>query len=152
MDRLAAELAAAMTGVERWALVGIRDGGVPLAERLAERLPSAPARGTVDITLYRDDLYTGLEKPVLGDTELDFDVDGTGIVLVDDVLFTGRTIRAAMGEVWDFGRPAFIKLLVLVDRGHRELPIAPDFAGFRIQTEKREKVVVDWAADVVVVG
>ena len=88
----------------------------------------------MDITLYRDDLYTGLEKPVLGDTDLPFEVSGCGIVLVDDVLFTGRTVRAAMGEVWDFGRPAFIRLAVLVDRGHRELPIAPDFVGLTIPT------------------
>ncbi len=147
---LARDVAAAMEPVPRWALVGIRTGGVPLADALADRVAAAtgrrPLRGDVDITLYRDDLYTGLEKPVLGDTDVPFEVSGCGIVLVDDVLFTGRTVRAAMGEVWDFGRPAFIRLAVLVDRGHRELPIAPDFVGVSIQTALTDKVVVDWAA------
>lgn len=137
-----------MRGRDRWALVAIREGGVPLADRLADAISALgeprPLRGNVDITLYRDDLYSGLEKPILGDTELEFEITGCGIVLVDDVLFTGRTVRAAMGEVWDYGRPAFIRLLVLVDRGHRELPISADYVGFTIETEKRDKVIVEW--------
>ncbi len=142
------QLAAAMADQPYWALVGIRDGGTPLADALAEavrgRTASPPLRGDVDITLYRDDLYSGLEKPVLGETSLDFEVNGCAIVLVDDVLFTGRTVRAALGEVWDFGRPKFIRLAVLVDRGHRELPIAADFTGITVPTQKRDRVVVDW--------
>lgn len=138
-----------MARVERWAIVGIREGGVPLADelaRLVRPLVSAPPeRGDVDITLYRDDLYTGLEKPIVGDTRLPFEVNGCGIVLVDDVLFTGRTVRAAMGEVWDFGRPAFIRLCVLVDRGHRELPIAADYSALRVETQRSDRVRVDWA-------
>lgn len=154
-EGLSAQVIAAMKDVPRWALIGIRAGGVPLADRIADdvhaRTGHRPLRGDVDITLYRDDLYTGLEKPVLGDTDLPFEVTGCGIVLVDDVLFTGRTIRAAMGEVWDFGRPAFIRLAVLVDRGHRELPIAPDFVGVTIETDLHDKVVVDWTTREVVV-
>lgn len=154
-NALSESVATAMKDVPRWALVGIRAGGVPLADRIAEhvfaRTGHRPLRGDVDITLYRDDLYTGLEKPVLGDTDLPFEVSGCGIVLVDDVLFTGRTVRAAMGEVWDFGRPSFIRLAVLVDRGHRELPIAPDFVGVTFATALHDKVVVDWAAQEVVV-
>ncbi len=153
VEALAERIADALRSEPRWAFVGIRSGGTPLAERLAEavaaRTGRRPLRGDVDITLYRDDLYTGLERPVLGDTDLPFEVNGCGIVLVDDVLFTGRTVRAAMGEVWDFGRPAFIKLAVLVDRGHRELPIAADFVGVTLDTDKRDRVRVDWAADTV---
>jgi pyrimidine operon attenuation protein/uracil phosphoribosyltransferase len=156
IGRIAARLVEDMVEVERWALVGICTGGVPLADRLAAaveaRCGRRPLRGDVDITLYRDDLYTGLEKPVLGDTALDFPVRGTGIVLVDDVLFTGRTVRAAMDEVWDFGRPAFIRLAVLIDRGHRELPVAADYVGFRVDTSKSERVEVDWTAGVVRIG
>ena len=133
------------------ALVGIRAGGTPLAERLAGRLAghlaglSVPVhRGAVDITLYRDDLYTGLERPVMGDTDLRFDVDGCRVVLVDDVLFTGRTVRAAMDEILDYGRPACIRLAVLVDRGHRELPIAADVTGLRLETALRDRVRVEW--------
>ena len=150
ISSLASAVAAEMAAVERWAIVGIRDGGVPLADELARRMrslvPHAPGRGNVDITLYRDDLYTGLEKPVVGDTDLPFEVNGCGIVLVDDVLFTGRTVRAAMGEVWDFGRPAFIRLCVLVDRGHRELPIAADYHAMRVETARGDRVTVDWVA------
>ncbi len=149
IDRLADRIAAAVGSAERWALVGIRDGGSPLADALASRLVgrtrAAPRRGDVDITLYRDDLYTGLEKPVLGETDLPFEVSGCGIVLVDDVLFTGRTVRAAMDELCDYGRPSFIRLAVLVDRGHRELPIAPDFCGMTVATELGDRVRVDWA-------
>jgi pyrimidine operon attenuation protein/uracil phosphoribosyltransferase len=150
IESLADLLVADLAGVDRWALVGIRDGGVPLADALAEaverRTGRRPARGDVDITLYRDDLYTGLEKPVLGDTELEFEVNGCGIVLVDDVLFTGRTVRAAMGEVWDYGRPAFIRLLVLVDRGHRELPIAADYCAMKVDAALGDRVTVDWSS------
>jgi pyrimidine operon attenuation protein/uracil phosphoribosyltransferase len=153
VSSMAESLCSSLAEAPRWALVGIRSGGTPLAERLAAevhaRTGRRPLRGDVDITLYRDDLYTGLERPVLGDTDLPFEVNGCGIVLVDDVLFTGRTVRAAMGEVWDFGRPAFIRLAVLVDRGHRELPIAADFVGLTLATDKRDRVSVDWTTDTV---
>lgn len=147
MQRMADEILQMIGATPNWALVGIRSGGSILADSLAQllkgRSPHPSARGDVDITLYRDDLYTGLEKPVLGATHLPFDVDGSTIVLVDDVLFTGRTVRAAMDEILDYGRPANIRLVVLVDRGHRELPIAPDITGLRIQTQKRDRVVVE---------
>lgn len=136
-------------------LVGIRTGGIELADRLRDRILAAglapPARGDLDITLYRDDLYTGLEKPLLGDTDLPFEISGCGIILVDDVLFTGRTIRAALGELHDFGRPAWVRLCVLVDRGHRELPIQPDFVGLQVQTALSDRVTVDWKTDTVCV-
>lgn len=136
-------------------LVGIRTGGIELADRLRDRILAAglapPARGDLDITLYRDDLYTGLEKPLLGDTDLPFEISGCGIILVDDVLFTGRTTRAALGELHDFGRPAWVRLCVLVDRGHRELPIQPDFVGLQVQTALSDRVTVDWKTDTVCV-
>lgn len=154
IDRLAEGLLAGLRGA--WpagptAIVGIRTGGVPLADRLRARaiaagLP-APARGDLDITLYRDDLYTGLEKPLVGDTDLPFEVTGCGVVLVDDVLFTGRTIRAALGELHDFGRPSWVRLCVLVDRGHRELPIQPDLVGIVVSTQLKDRVTVDWQRD-----
>ncbi len=152
VNALAEQLATDMTGVARWAIVGIRSGGTPLAERLAERvreLGHSPLRGDIDITLYRDDLYTGAERPELGDTDLPFELGGCGVVLVDDVLFTGRTVRAALGEVMDFGRPAFVRLCVLVDRGHRELPIAADYVGARFATPRSARVRVDWSSDTV---
>jgi pyrimidine operon attenuation protein/uracil phosphoribosyltransferase len=128
------------------ALVGIRRGGVPLAERLADLIAEAegtrPVVGAIDITLYRDDLYTGLESPTFGATELPRDLERHGIVLVDDVLYTGRTVRAALGEVHDYGRPRWVKLAVLVDRGWRELPIQPDFVGRTVQSERTDKVIV----------
>lgn len=146
-DAIAEEMRAPAHPGSPWALVGVRRGGVELADRLAtalvERGLPRPARGDVDITLYRDDLYTGLEKPVLGATHLPFEVSGASIVLVDDVLFTGRTVRAALGEIHDFGRPRLVRLAALVDRGHRELPIAPDFVGLVVPTALRDRVVVD---------
>lgn len=147
LDRIAHELIEHLGSPQDWALVGIITGGQFLAERLANRIENIcgerPRTGTVDITLYRDDLYTGLEKPILGDTQLDFKVTGTGIVLIDDVLFTGRTVRAALDVMMDYGRPKYIKLAVLVDRGHREIPIAADFVGRHIQTALSDQVCVD---------
>ena len=128
--------------------VGIRTGGAFLAQRLVELVAEAegaaarPIFGAVDISLYRDDVFSGLPKPEIGPTELPEPVDGKTIVLVDDVLFTGRTVRAAMDVLADYGRPRAVKLATLVDRGRRELPIQPDFAGISVQTTAGESVRV----------
>jgi len=127
-------------------LVGIRTGGAYLAHRLVDLIVEAgepkPLLGAVDISLYRDDVFSGLPKPEIGPTELPEPVDGKTIVLVDDVLFTGRTIRAAMDVLADYGRPRAVKLAALVDRGRRELPIQPDFVGVAVQTTASESVRV----------
>ena len=145
--RLAHEIVERAGDPRHFTLVGVITGGLPLATRLADGIEAAagarPQVGHVDITLYRDDLYTGLEKPVLGETRLPINLGGQGIVLVDDVLFTGRTVRAALGEIMDYGRPRWVKLAVLVDRGHRELPIAPDFVGRTVLTGRGDKVEVN---------
>lgn len=131
---------------DSFAMIGVFTGGAYLAARLAALIEARTGRavplGTMDITLYRDDLYTGLEKPVLGETDIPFDITGQHIVLVDDVLFTGRTVRAALNQLMDYGRPSSVKLLVLIDRGHRELPIAPDFSGAVVETGKLDRVRV----------
>ena len=136
----------------RLALVGIHPRGVPLAARLAgligEFAGAGPAIGTVDIALYRDDV--GLDGrrgalPVVGDTLLDFDVSDRAVILVDDVLFTGRTIRAAIDAIFDYGRPPLVQLAVLVDRGHRELPIRPDYVGKNLPTQRSERIAVHLA-------
>lgn len=128
------------------ALVGIRTRGVPLAEELAEALQQhagqRPPTGMLDINLYRDDLSLIADHPVLKRTEIPFTVDGTKIVLVDDVLFTGRTVRAALEGLIDLGRPDCIQLAVLIDRGHRELPICADFVGQLVQTAREDQVQV----------
>lgn len=128
------------------ALVGIRSRGVPLAHWLAKHigalLKQAPKVGILDINLYRDDLSEVGEHPVVQKTELPFNVQGAGIILVDDVLYTGRTIRAAMDAIVDYGRPRFIKLAVLVDRGWREFPIQADYVGKKISTKADEVVKV----------
>ena len=126
------------------ALVGVKRRGVPLAERLARLLaargrPDIPV-GAIDITLYRDDLQLVAEAPIVRGTEMNFDINGRVVVLVDDVIYTGRTTRAALSELLDYGRPAAIRLAVLVDRGNRELPIAPDFTGRVIATGPRDLV------------
>jgi len=127
-------------------LVGIRSRGVPLAERLARELRILLGReievGAVDITLYRDDLGQAHRWPVLRGTEISFDIDGAEVVLVDDVLFTGRTVRAALNAICDLGRPACIRLAALVDRGHREIPIQPDFVGLIVMTDRGDHVRV----------
>ena len=144
LDRLATQMIEQLGVPTDYSLVGIVTGGRPIAERLANRIEKStgvrPATGTVDITLYRDDLYTGLEKPVLGETKLPFKLTGQDIVLVDDVLFTGRTVRAALDVLNDYGRPRSVKLAVLVDRGHRELPIQPDFCGRAVPTRRTETI------------
>lgn len=128
------------------AIVGIRTGGAHLASRLAEQLgivmDRVPDVGVLDITLYRDDVLSGAAMPILKGTEIDFDVDGRPIVLVDDVLFTGRTVRAALDALLDMGRPTCVLLAVLVDRGLRELPIAASFTGRAVETTRDERVDV----------
>jgi pyrimidine operon attenuation protein/uracil phosphoribosyltransferase len=125
------------------ALVGVKRRGVPLAERLADAIAGRQSGipvGAIDITLYRDDLQMVAETPIVRGTEIGFDINGRTLVLVDDVIFTGRTTRAALTEILDFGRPHSIQLAVLVDRGHRELPIQPDFAGRTLKTKPTDLV------------
>ncbi|WRP13406.1 bifunctional pyr operon transcriptional regulator/uracil phosphoribosyltransferase PyrR [Geochorda subterranea] len=129
------------------AFIGVHRRGVPLAGRLAQQVAAiegrpAPPVGALDITLYRDDLTAVGPLPVVRRTEIDFDVSGRSLVLVDDVLYTGRTVRAALDAIIDLGRPARIQLAVLVDRGHRELPIRADFVGKVVPTARREHVEV----------
>ena len=144
--RLAHEIAEKNNGVEGLGLVGIRRRGVPIAERLGkiiQRMEDVPIPvGTLDITFYRDDLSLVAQQPVVKGTELPFGIDGRTVVLVDDVLYTGRTIRAAMDALVDFGRPQAIRLAVLVDRGHRELPIRADHVGKNVPTSREEIVRV----------
>ena len=144
--RIAHEITEKNRGVENVALVGIRTRGVPLAARIAEEIQKienvAVPTGSLDITLYRDDLTTMGYNPVIHGTEIDFDVTGKNIVLVDDVLYTGRTIRAALDALIDMGRPKSIQLAVLIDRGHRELPIRADYAGKNVPTSRKETIEV----------
>jgi pyrimidine operon attenuation protein / uracil phosphoribosyltransferase len=144
LSRMAHEILERHPDMRGTVLVGVRTRGVPLARRLAAVLRAAagvePPVGALDITLYRDDLTTVGPQPVLKGTDIPTSIDGRTVVLVDDVLFTGRTVRAALDELIDFGRPARIELAVLVDRGHRELPIKADYAG-RTLTTTREEVV-----------
>lgn len=142
------------------AIVGIQSRGVPLAARLEASLRRATGKrvdvGSLDITLYRDDLSTVGTRPLLKATRIPFSIDGRTVILVDDVLFTGRTIRAALDELVDFGRPSRIALAVLVDRGHRELPIQADYVGRTLRTLRSDRVDVrlaetDGADEVVLV-
>ena len=146
VNRLAHEVLERNKGAEDVAIVGIRTRGEFLARRLASKIEEIEGKsvqvGILDITLYRDDLRGRLDQPQLKSTEILFDVTGKIIVLVDDVLFTGRTIRAALNALTDLGRPALIELLVLVDRGHRELPIKADFIGKSVPTSSDQKIQV----------
>ena len=148
--RLAAEIVDGNPGVEELLLIGIRTRGVPLAEALADEIASRagqrPAIGVLDITLYRDDLSTIAPQPVVKETRLPVAIDDRTVVLCDDVLFTGRTVRAGLGALVDFGRPRRVELAVLIDRGHRELPIQADFIGERVETTPDERVEVHFAS------
>lgn len=158
--RIAHEIIEKNKGSKDLCLVGIRTRGVALAERINESIKSFENQtlpfGILDITLYRDDLTSIANQPVVHETLIDFDITDKKIVLVDDVLYTGRTIRAALNALNDFGRPANIQLAVLIDRGHRELPIRADYVGKNIPTADDENVKVilsetDKSADEVVV-
>ena len=144
--RIAHEIVEKNKGVANLALIGIRSRGVFLAKRLAQEIYKIEKKeipvGVLDITLYRDDLSTVIQKPLIINTEISFEITSTKIVLVDDVLYTGRTIRAAMDAVIDLGRPELIQLAVLIDRGHREFPIRADYIGKNLPTSKKEKVKV----------
>jgi pyrimidine operon attenuation protein/uracil phosphoribosyltransferase len=144
LHRVAKEIVS--NGTEGIALVGIRSRGVPLADLLAKKIEKVQGKpvdvGSLDINLYRDDLSEVSEQPVVRPTELPFSITGKGIILVDDVLYTGRTIRAAMDALIDFGRPKFIKLAVLIDRGWREFPIQPDYVGKAVKTTQNQNIKV----------
>jgi pyrimidine operon attenuation protein/uracil phosphoribosyltransferase len=144
--RIAHEIVEKNKGTANLCLIGIRNRGVYLAQRLKECIKNIEGSGlpvgALDITLYRDDLALASGKAVVRKTEIDFDIESKVIVLVDDVLFTGRTIRAALDALIDFGRPKSIQLAVLVDRGHRELPVRADYVGKNIPTAKNEAVEV----------
>ncbi len=144
--RLAHEVLEKTKDLDLLAFIGIRRRGVPLARRLADKIEALEKRkipvGTLDINLYRDDLSTVDIKPVVSATEIPFEVAGKDIILTDDVLYTGRTIRAALDALFDHGRPARVQLLVLIDRGHRELPIEAKFIGRVVQTSDMEIIEV----------
>ena len=146
LTRIAHEIVEHNRGVENVALIGVRRRGLPLAERIAARIASIegvkPAVGEVDITFYRDDVACDNKQPILNATGVDFDINGKDIVLVDDVIFTGRTVRAALEAVFDLGRPKTVQLAVLVDRGLRELPFRPDYVGKNVPTRHTELVSV----------
>lgn len=144
--RIAHEIIENNKGIEDLLIVGIRTRGVPLAERLVDEIERIEGRrlpvGLLDITLYRDDLSTLSYQPVVHQTQIPVDINGKKIILVDDVLYTGRTVRAALDAVIDLGRPKVIQLAVLVDRGHRELPIRADYVGKNVPTSSKEVVGV----------
>jgi pyrimidine operon attenuation protein/uracil phosphoribosyltransferase len=148
LTRIAHEIVERNRGIDNLALVGIRERGVPIARRIAKQLleitGSEVPTGALDITLYRDDLMRQAvgPQPLVRSTDIPFDLDDRVILLVDDVLYTGRTIRAALDALIDFGRPKAIQLVVLVDRGHRELPIKADYVGKNVPTSRRESVQV----------
>ncbi|HVO98575.1 MAG TPA: bifunctional pyr operon transcriptional regulator/uracil phosphoribosyltransferase PyrR [Bryobacteraceae bacterium] len=144
--RLAHEILERKANLDQLAFIGIRRRGVPLAQRLAKKIEDLERRkipvGILDINLYRDDLSTVSHQPVLNATDIPFDVTGKDIILMDDVLYTGRTIRAALDALFDQGRAARVQLLVLIDRGHREIPIEAQYTGRMVQTTDNEIIEV----------
>ncbi|MFD2682898.1 bifunctional pyr operon transcriptional regulator/uracil phosphoribosyltransferase PyrR [Bacillus seohaeanensis] len=149
LTRIAHEIIERNKGIENCVLVGIKTRGIYIAERLAERINDIEGEqipvGELDITLYRDDLTTktATKEPEVKGSDLPVDITGKKVILVDDVLFTGRTVRAGLDAIMDIGRPSQIQLAVLVDRGHRELPVRADFVGKNIPTSSHEKIMVE---------
>ena len=146
VTRIAHEIIERNDGAQNLVLVGIRTRGVPLAVRLAQKIREfegiEPPVGALDITLYRDDLQMIAHQPVVSGTDVPVGINDKIVVLVDDVLYTGRTVRAALDELIDLGRPKAIQLAVMVDRGHREIPIRADFVGKNVPTSRREVIMV----------
>jgi len=146
LTRVAYQILEKNKGVEDLVLIGIQKGGVLLAERLGRKISAIEGVpipvGKLDITLYRDDIMKSGKQREIGKTDIPFSLNGKKVVLVDDVLFTGRTIRAAMDALMDFGRPTLIQLAVLIDRGHREIPIRADFVGKNLPSSQSEEVLV----------
>jgi len=146
LTRIAHEIIEGNEGLERLALIGIRRRGVPLAKRIARYIERFEGKsipvGELDITLYRDDLESSDGQPRVNETDIPFSIDGMHLVMVDDVLYTGRTARSAMDALIDMGRPGCIRLAALVDRGHRELPIRGDYVGKNIPTARSERISV----------
>ena len=146
LTRIAHEIIEKNKGTEDLVLIGIRSRGVPMAQRLNKIIEQIEGHkvpeGIIDITLYRDDLSSLAEKPVLNKTEVPFDLKGKNVVLVDDVLYTGRTVRAALDAMADMGRAKIVQLAVLIDRGHKELPIRADYIGKNVPTSKDEVIAV----------
>lgn len=147
VTRTAHEILERNKGTENLALLGIRTRGVPLARRILGKIKDIEGAnlplGILDITLYRDDLSTIAKLPIVNATQIDFDINDKKLVLIDDVLYTGRTVRAALDAIVDIGRPSAIQLMVLVDRGHRELPIRADYVGKNVPTSKKEIIKVN---------
>ena len=146
ITRLSHEIIERNRGADKIAVVGIRTRGTTLAERLVDKIEDIEGKrvplGALDVTLYRDDFRMRLKQPIVQVTEINFNIDEINVILVDDVLYTGRTIRAALEALMEFGRPASVQLAVLVDRGHRELPIYADYVGKNIPTSAGEEVQV----------
>jgi len=146
VTRISHEIIEKNKGIADLILIGIQRRGVPIAKMIAQRIKEVENQsisvGFLDITLYRDDLSMLAEHPIINGTEIDFSITGKKVVLVDDVIFTGRTVRAAIDAIMDVGRPKMIQLAILVDRGHRELPIRPDYVGKNVPTSKSEVVNV----------
>jgi pyrimidine operon attenuation protein/uracil phosphoribosyltransferase len=151
LSRMAHEIIEKNKGTENLCIVGIQRGGVHLAKRICGRIKAIEGVdipvGSLDISLYRDDLGMRKERPVVRKTDIPWDLTDTKVILVDDVLFTGRSIRAAMDALMDFGRPSQIQLAVLLDRGHRELPIRADYVGKNIPTSRGENIEVQFEED-----
>ncbi len=145
-ERMAIEILERNKGIENICIIGVRTRGVFVGRRIAsviQRLTSKNVDfGIIDITLYRDDLSIGTHQPVVKSTEVNFDIDNRVVILVDDVIYTGRSVRAAIDSIFDLGRPKAVELAVLIDRGHRELPIQPDFVGKVIPTSRNERIYV----------
>jgi pyrimidine operon attenuation protein/uracil phosphoribosyltransferase len=146
LARVTHEILERNKGVEDLVFIGVRSLGVEIAERLATKAAAIEGvevpRGVIDITLYRDDLSRAVQQPAVKGTDIPFDIDGRQVVLVDDVLYTGRTVRAALDALMDLGRPRCVQLAVLIDRGHRELPIRADYVGKNLPTAANESVQV----------